>query len=168
MSEYQRVQEFNRAADQPCPNTPRPMTKEETHFITKMMLDEIMELMVTVEPEYKVAMIKMIGASRDLKYDPELKGDELAADQGDALVDSNYYALNAAVKCGIQLDKIFDTVHSANMAKCDPVSGKFNRREDGKILKPKGWKSPDIVEVVKVMYPDPKQTKITDHFKKVI
>lgn len=163
MSEYKRVQEFNRAADQPCPDTPRSMTKDEVSFIVKMMLDELMELMVTVEPNYKVAMIKMIGAARDLEYKP-LEGDELAAEQGDALVDSNYYALNAAAKCGIQLDKIFDAVHEANMAKRDTETGKFKRREDGKILKPEGWKSPNIVQVVKNMYPDRKQKKIDEYF----
>ena len=30
------------------------------------------------------------------------------------------------------------------MAKRDPETGKFLKREDGKIIKPKGWKAPDV------------------------
>lgn len=149
MSEYSRVKEFNKAADQECSDIPRAMTKDEVHFLTKMMLDELMEFMVTVNPEYKVEMIKMIGRSKDLKFNENISNEELIAEQGDALVDCNYYALNAAVKCGIPLDKIFDEVHQANMNKVDPITGKCNIREDGKILKPEGWSPPDIVSLIK-------------------
>ena len=31
------------------------------------------------------------------------------------------------------------------MAKRDPVTKKFLKREDGKIIKPVGWQEPDIV-----------------------
>lgn len=150
MSEYKRVQEFNKAAEQPCPDEPSPMLLEDVRFLTKMMLDELMEFMVTVTPNYKVEMIKMIGGARDLEF-KELDEDELIAEQGDALVDCNYYALNSAAKHGIDLSKIFDVVHEANMAKRDPESRVFLRREDGKIIKPEGWEAPDIVEVVKSM-----------------
>jgi len=70
---------------------------------------------------------------------------DLIAAQNDALVDSWYYSLNMAAKHGVNLSSIFDIVHAANMAKRDPVTGKFKHREsDGKIIKPKGWKSPDV------------------------
>ena len=45
---------------------------------------------------------------------------------------------------GINLSSIFGMVHAANMAKRDPISGKFLKREDGKIIKPKGWKPPNV------------------------
>jgi predicted HAD superfamily Cof-like phosphohydrolase len=36
-------------------------------------------------------------------------------------------------------------MHSqANMAKRCPVTGKFLKREDGKIIKPAGWQPPDV------------------------
>ena len=66
------------------------------------------------------------------------------AEQADALIDCYYYSLNAAAKKGVNLSKIFQVVHKANMDKRDPVTGKFLRREDGKIIKPKGWMEPDI------------------------
>ena len=62
------------------------------------------------------------------------------------MVDIWYYSLNAAAKKGIDLSKIFEEVHAANMAKKDPTTGKFIIREsDGKIIKPDGWKEPNIM-----------------------
>lgn len=36
----------------------------------------------------------------------------------------------------------------SNLAKIDPQTGKVIRREDGKILKPEGWKRPDFSKFV--------------------
>ena len=43
----------------------------------------------------------------------------------------------------------WDEVVKTNMAKVDPATGKVRRREDGKILKPEGWKPPDMTKYVK-------------------
>jgi predicted HAD superfamily Cof-like phosphohydrolase len=43
----------------------------------------------------------------------------------------------------------WDEVLRSNMAKVDPLSGKVRRREDGKILKPEGWKPPNLTKFVK-------------------
>merc|ERR1719507_703415 len=42
------VREFTRACDQPTPNTPQLMSREEVTFITKMVIDELLELNATV------------------------------------------------------------------------------------------------------------------------
>ena len=73
---------------------------------------------------------------------------ELVAEQGDAFVDIWYYSLNCMAKKGVNLSKIFDLVHNANMAKRDPSTGKFLKRDDGKIIKPKGWRPPDIKQEI--------------------
>ena len=39
-------------------------------------------------------------------------------------------------------------VVKTNMAKVDPETGKVRRRTDGKILKPEGWKPPDMTKFV--------------------
>ena len=62
----------------------------------------------------------------------------------DALTDAYYYMLNAACKKGVNVSSLFGIVHAANMAKRDPETGKFLKREDGKIVKPKGWQPPDV------------------------
>lgn len=64
----------------------------------------------------------------------------------DALADMVYIAYGTAVAYGIPLDKVFAEVHRSNMAKL--VDGKVIRREDGKVLKPEGWKPPDIEGVL--------------------
>lgn len=56
--------------------------------------------------------------------------------------------LNAAAKNGIDLSKVFDAVHQANMDKKDKKTGKFIKRDDGEILKPEGWKPANIVDVL--------------------
>ena len=45
---------------------------------------------------------------------------------------------------GINLSSIVGRVHAANMAKRDPETGKFLKRADGKIIKPKGWTPPNV------------------------
>ena len=57
----------------------------------------------------------------------------------DAMCDLQVVVLGTAVEWGIDLQPFWDEVHKTNMAKKDgPV------REDGKQLKPEGWKPPDI------------------------
>ena len=141
-----RVREFTFCAGQPTPKHPRPMSKDEVFFLAKMMLDEIMELTSTVEePDGAKSILKgYIDESKNIpkgSYESEMAQ---SAEQADALVDAYYYSLNAACKNGINLSKIFLLVHEANMRKRNPLTGAFKKREDGKILKPPGWKSPDI------------------------
>merc|ERR1712139_504204 len=69
--------------------------------------------------------------------------DQIAA-QADALVDIQYYMLNCAAKKGFNMSSIFGVVHAANMAKRDPQTGRFEKRADGKVIKPAGWKPPDV------------------------
>lgn len=61
----------------------------------------------------------------------------------DALADLLYVVYGAAHTFGLDIQPIFDEVHRSNMAKVGP-DGKVKRREDGKILKPDGWKPPAI------------------------
>lgn len=145
MSDSHLVKDFTTASGFLVPNSPKLMTKQEVHFLVKMMLDEIMELYATVdEPTHaKMDMIKMITESKDI---PKVQGTEveLIAEQADAIVDCYYYSLNSAAKHGVNISSVFRLVHNANMSKKDPESGMFLRRSDGKIIKPDGWKIPDI------------------------
>ena len=74
---------------------------------------------------------------------------ELIGEQGDAFVDIWYYSLNCMAKKGVNLSKIFNLVHAANMDKKDPKTGKFIKRSDGKILKRKGWLPPNVGDEIK-------------------
>jgi predicted HAD superfamily Cof-like phosphohydrolase len=61
------------------------------------------------------------------------------AEIADGIADSIVVLLGTAVTYGIDIRPIWDAVHRANMAKKDGPM-----REDGKRLKPAGWKYPDI------------------------
>lgn len=67
----------------------------------------------------------------------------------DALADLIYVIAGTAHEFGIPLEEVWDEVQRANMAKVDPVTGKVRKREDGKVLKPKGWTPPDIEAILK-------------------
>lgn len=60
----------------------------------------------------------------------------------DAICDSIYVLLGLAVVMGLPFDTAFGLVHAANMRKV-MGEGLPKFREDGKILKPEGWESPD-------------------------
>ena len=124
-------------------------------FIIRMVMSELDELACTVceTADERDIMMKDALDARDpckgLRPTYSSK-DELIGAQFDALVDAWYYSLNIAAKHGTNMSKIFDLVHKANMDKRDPETGKFLRRaSDGKIIKPKGWTSPDITEEIK-------------------
>jgi hypothetical protein len=136
------------------PTRPSKMSKEEVRFIVRMVISELMELCTTVTPSVEDAFDFFTTCKNDCdrpkEFDYESKSDEeIMAEQYDSFVDAWYYMLNSAVKKGVDLDSIFNLVHGANMAKRFP-DGKFHRRqEDGKVIKPEGWKEPDIVGEIK-------------------
>lgn len=57
----------------------------------------------------------------------------------DACADLIYVVIGTAIAYGIDLNKVWEEVHRANMAK---LTGP--KRADGKQLKPEGWQPPDI------------------------
>lgn len=66
----------------------------------------------------------------------------------DGLVDLLYVVYGCAISCGIDIEPLFDEVHSANMRK---EGGSI--RSDGKILKPKNWQKPNIKHILALQPP---------------
>lgn len=156
MSDALKVKEFTElSTDVECPTKPTLMSTESVKFIIRMIMSELDELACTVSDNVSVKDSLMQDAldTRDkcFKFKNDiLSQEEAIADQYDALVDSYYYSLNISAKHGANLSKIFNRVHEANMAKRDPETGKFIRREcDGKVMKPANWKAPDITGEIK-------------------
>lgn len=112
MSYTTSVKEFSDACNDDNPATPILMTPTAVEFIAEMVNDELEELREATD----------------------------VAEQADALVDAIYYICDTAVRHGMNLDRVFDIVHGANMQKV--VDGRVIRRDDGKILKPEGWQDP--------------------------
>ena len=114
MSYCTEVKQFSDACnDGNNPTHPKEMSVDAIAFIRKMVNDELDELEEATN----------------------------TIEQADALVDAIYYICDTAVRHGLNLDPLFKIVHRANMQKV--VDGKVIRREDGKIMKPKGWEDPE-------------------------
>ena len=62
----------------------------------------------------------------------------------DALVDILVVTIGAIHSMGADAEGAWDEVMRTNLAKIDSVTGRVNRREDGKILKPQGWQPPQL------------------------
>lgn len=74
-------------------------------------------------------------------------GDQV--EQLDALVDILVVTMGAIRAAGWDGEGAWKEVMRTNFAKVDPETGKVRKREDGKVLKPEGWKSPDLAQFVK-------------------
>jgi len=50
---------------------------------------------------------------------------------------------------GADAEGAWKEVMQTNFAKIDHATGKVRKREDGKVLKPVGWKSPELAQFIK-------------------
>lgn len=67
----------------------------------------------------------------------------------DALVDILVVTIGAIHSMGANGEGAWNEVMRTNFAKIDPTTGKVRKREDGKVLKPEGWKPPDLKPYLK-------------------
>lgn len=72
----------------------------------------------------------------------------------DALADLVYVTYGAAVTLGIDLDDVVAEVHESNLTKLGP-DGRPVMRGDGKVLKPPGYRPPDVERVLAEQPPLP-------------
>ncbi len=150
MSAAMQVRDFTLASGAVVPDTPRVMLPDETSFLVRMYVDEILELLSTEmeSNDAKTALFAMITHAKALPrvVYPESEAGRVAkiADQADAVVDVMYYGLNATAKIGVNASSVFALVHEANMAKRDPATGMFVKDASGKVIKPPGWVAPSV------------------------
>lgn len=123
MSYFTDVCEFHSITDTPVLQAPWRPEKDRIELRMTLIQEEYDEVMEVIEG----------GAISDLAKE---------------LADLVYVALGTAAEYGIPFDAVWNEVQKSNMAKADQVTGKVSKREDGKILKPQGWKKPDIYNAV--------------------
>jgi predicted HAD superfamily Cof-like phosphohydrolase len=70
-------------------------------------------------------------------------------EQLDALVDILVVTMGAIRAGGFDGEGAWKEVMDTNFAKIDPDTGKVRKREDGKVLKPEGWKAPELAQFVR-------------------
>lgn len=62
----------------------------------------------------------------------------------DAILDLIVVLTGAGLSAGFPMQDGWDAVWLSNMRKIDPETGTVKLREDGKILKPAGWRPPQL------------------------
>ena len=67
----------------------------------------------------------------------------------DACFDLMWVIIGYMKSRGWDCENIWDEGAKSNLSKIDSATGKVKKREDGKILKPGGWKPPDFAKFVK-------------------
>jgi len=70
-------------------------------------------------------------------------------EQLDALIDILVVTVGAIHSAGFDGEGAWNEVMRTNFAKIDPATGKVRKREDGKVLKPEGWTSPELAPFLK-------------------
>jgi predicted HAD superfamily Cof-like phosphohydrolase len=87
----------------------------------------------------------------DEEYEEFLEAyyDEDSVEEIDACFDMMWVIIGYMKSRGWDCENIWDEGAKSNLSKIDPVTGLVKRREDGKILKPEGWKPPDFTNFVK-------------------
>lgn len=70
-------------------------------------------------------------------------------EQLDALIDILVVTIGAIHSMGADAEGAWKEVMRTNFAKIDKDTGKVRKREDGKVLKPVGWTSPELKSFLK-------------------
>ena len=70
-------------------------------------------------------------------------------EQLDALIDILVVTIGAIHSMGADAEGAWREVLKTNLAKIDSNTGKVIKREDGKVLKPAGWKPPNLLPHIK-------------------
>ena len=70
-------------------------------------------------------------------------------EQLDALIDILVVTMGAIHSAGFDAEGAWKEVMKTNFAKIDKETGKVRKREDGKVLKPLGWKAPELSSFLK-------------------
>ena len=66
----------------------------------------------------------------------------------DGALDAIWTLVAFLIAVGFPVSLGWHEVADTNIAKIDPATGKVLKREDGKVLKPQGWKPPDLRRVL--------------------
>lgn len=117
------VRDFHEACDMPVLSTP------------------------AVPDDARVELRQALIAEEAAELDQAIMDNNLVA-IADALADLIYVCVGCALEYGIPLSYVWQAVQDSNMDKIDPKTGYVHKREDGKVLKPRGWQPPDIVGII--------------------
>ena len=135
----EKVYKFMKAMELPLPN-------EDGPGVSGLHFDLMRNLVEEEAQEFIDAMIFLEQAIQDQDRERIMTW---WAEVIDAICDINVVIHNASNAMHIDIEPFLDEVHRSNMAK---VGGEV--RADGKRLKPKGWKPPNIRGMLEALVSD--------------
>jgi predicted HAD superfamily Cof-like phosphohydrolase len=115
---------FLKAVGQEIPSAPQKTVSDQAQLYKKLIKEEYEEF-----------------------WEAEAVSDDV--EEIDACFDMMWVIVGYMKSRGWDCESIWDEGAKSNLSKIDPVTGKVIRREDGKILKPEGWKPPDFTKFAK-------------------
>jgi len=115
---------FLKAVGQETPSVPQQTVSAQAQLYKNLIKEEVSEF-----------------------WEAEAASDDV--EEIDACFDMMWVIVGYMKSRGWDCEKIWDEGAQSNLSKIDPVTGLVKRREDGKILKPEGWKPPDFTKFVK-------------------
>jgi len=118
------VSVFLSACGQAVPTKPDPNVSDLAELYKKLIKEEVEEF-----------------------WEAEAVSDD--AEQLDACFDMIWVIVGYMKARGWDCESAWDEGAKSNLSKIDQFTGSVRRREDGKILKPEGWKPPDFTKFVK-------------------
>lgn len=96
--------------------------------------------------EQYVMYVKLINEEVEELRQAVLAGDLI--EQLDALIDIMVVTVGAVQSLGADGEGAWKEVMSTNFAKIDSLTGRVRKREDGKVLKPVGWRAPELSKYI--------------------
>ena len=148
--EQNQINEFMVKAGQGAPDRPTLPPLEVRKGRLKWLAEELCELANAWSIEFDLnnshnttGNIVLWPASK-----PQFSNDtEAITEAYDATIDMLVFAIGNGVAMGTDLQPGWDEVHTSNMAKFGPGG---SIREDGKVMKPPGWKKPDLASIIAI------------------
>lgn len=117
------VSVFLAAVGQEVPSAPQKTVSDQAELYKKLIKEEVEEF-----------------------WEAEAVSDDV--EQIDACFDMIWVIVGYMKSRGWDCEEIWDEGAKSNLSKIDPLTGKVRKRDDGKILKPEGWKPPDFTRFV--------------------
>lgn len=135
-----QVHEFHHAMNQPVLDHPQVPSDARVRLRLRLIAEEFVELLGAAIGPWKPEPWLLDQVKERLDRLIEMSPIDVdLIDLADACADLDYVVEGTRLEHGIDGWPIAVEVHRSNMAKIDG-----SRRDDGKILKPKGWTPPDI------------------------
>lgn len=129
MNQFAAVEEFMLAMKQDVPATPHYPDLKTIGMRIGIVEEESTELLTALYRAENLASLESVSTAEKLKN---------LVDIADAVADTVYVNVGTALAFGIPIERVFEIVRAANLAK---LTGP--KREDGKQLKPEGWEPPE-------------------------